>query len=316
MKRSAVLALALASLAAMSSLPASATHEATPITITVQSTFAGLCGANPGPNTPVPAAWTSSLNANAALGSGVAMPGDLWKSGSTPLGNVSGPCTYGTDALWNITGAPGIRGSAGCNNTTRSEGPCRGLHYPGAGPPVQPGRFLNYAIHSANPDPKNVCLFVTTLAPNQGTCTSLGVGYTFAVGDGTLGEIEGSYCGTSRGFTWIMATPNPSSFPTTWTVLEWTPSSAGSLLPVTGVVAGPNWSTNAHYKGWEGTPGKPSMRFKAGTIQNVFALTSARSYIANVDNESTSPGSCGNPVENGGVQFFNQGVAIGIGDAT
>jgi hypothetical protein len=314
-KRFIVLALALTMLAALSALPASATHEAMPITITAQSTYAGLCGAKPGPDRQPPASWNTSLNANAALGAGAVIPADLWKDGSTPLGGVSGPCTYGTDSLWNITGQVGIRGSAGCNNVTRSEGPCRGLHYPGAGPPVQPGRFLNFAENSPSPDPKNVCLFVTTLAPNQGTCASLGVGYTFAVGD-AANEIEGSYCGTSRGFTWIMTTPTPSSFPTTWTVLEWTPSSAGSLLPVTGVIAGPNWATNLHYKGWEGVAGKPSMRFKAGTIQNIFALTSARSYIANVDNESTTPGSCGNPLENGGVQFFNQGVAVGIGDAT
>lgn len=315
MKRFVILTVALAMLAALSALPASATHEATPITITVQSTYAGLCGAKPGPST-APAQWTSSLTTNSTGAAGAKVPTDLWKNASGGnLGDVSGPCDYGTDSIWNITGQVGIRGTANCNNVTRSEGPCRGLHYPGAGPPVQPGRFLNYAAHSATPDPRNLCLFVSTAAPNQGTCQSLAVGYTFAVGQTTSdAEIEGSYCGTSRGFGWALAIP--SDGPTTWSVLEWSPTSAGSLLPISGVVTAANWQPNVHYKGWTGTKGKPSMRFADGTVKNLYGLTTARSYIAQVDVETGTPGSCGGELNLGGVSFFNQAVAIAIGDDT
>lgn len=312
MKRSLVLLLALALISVLAIVvPAGATHTV-PITITVQSTYAGLCGANPGPNNPVPGAWTGSLIANEGGASTAFVPNDLWGTPTNPFGNVSGACTYGIDPIWNVTRA--ARATTDCDPPAQVTG-CRGLHYPGVGPPVQPGRFLNFANHSSTPDAKNFCMFVSTGTPNQGTCTSLAIGYTFAVGVGNTSDtpIEGSYCGTSRGFGWAMAASNSSlTANPTWTVIEWIPTSAGSLLPLSGIVTDPNWQPNAHYSGWAGTAGKPTMRMN-GT-KNVFGLTTARSYISGVDNESTTPGSCGSTLNNGGVQFFNQSVVVGLGD--
>lgn len=310
MKRSLAVGIAFALVTVLAVVsPASANHN-TPITITVQSTYAGLCGANPGPDLPLPPGWTTALQANAALTPDARVPTDLWKGGGGQLlGNVSGSCSYGTDAFWNAGVA--ARGTADCNLTIKTG--CRGLHYPGVGPPVQPGRFLNYSNGFGAPDPKNACAFVSTGTPNQGSCTIVATGYVLPVSP-QGSSIEGGYCGTSRGFGWALAAADPAmtGATKTFSVLEWIPSSAGSLLPISGIVTGPNWSKNAHFLGWTGTPGQIDLQMNGQ--KNVFSLVTARSYISMVDTEPGDPGSCGMDLNKGGVKFFNQGVAIGLGD--
>lgn len=306
MKRFLLLAVATSLLATLAVMPSGAEPS---ITITVQSTYAGLCGVQPGPDNPLPGIWNTSLENNQLGAASSKVPLDLWKpDGVTALGRNSGACTYGTDALWTTT--VNVRGTTTCNLSVKTG--CVGLHYPGVGPPVQPGRFLNYSRGGAV-DPKNFCRFVSTASPNQGECSNLAVGYTFAVGPpGSATELEGSYCGTSRGFAWALSGVGTTmSAPNVWSVVEWIPTSAGSLLPLSGMLTGANWQPNGNFAGWSGNAGKPNMAM-SGT-KNVFGLTTARSYIAAVDTEVNTPGSCGGDLNLGGVQFFNQGVAIALG---
>jgi hypothetical protein len=307
-KRFLLLAVATSLLATLAVMPSGAEPS---VTITVQSTYAGLCGVEPGPaEFGIPGIWGQSLINNQSGAASSKVPLDLWKpDGITPLNKNSGACTYKADALWSAT--VNVRGTATCTVPPNTSG-CRGLHYPGVGPPVQPGRFLNFARNSGV-DPKNFCRFVSTASPNQGECSTLAVGYTFAVGPpGSATELEGSYCGTSRGFAWALSGLGTTmSAPNVWSVIEWIPTSAGSLLPLSGVITGADWQPNGNYAGWSGNAGKPNMAM-SGT-KNAFGLTTARSYIAQVDSEVNTPGSCGGNLDLGGVQFFNQSVAIALG---
>lgn len=317
MKRSLIvlMALALVSVLAVVS-PAGADHKV-PITITVQSTYAGLCNAKPGPDVvDMPPGWGAALGGNAGGATADNIPWDLWKTSSTglPLDNVSGKCDYGTDAFWDVTGREGIRGAPGCNNVTRSEGPCRGLHYPGVGPPVQPGRFLNFAsdfLASLPVDPKNFCRFVSTGTPNQGECASVAIGYVVPVtATGT-----GGYCGTSKGpVFWSMTASNKEMTANQGFVVgQWEPTSAGSILLIQGSTADAAWTFNPpHFTGFVGTPGTTGFNFLGQ--RNVFALVSARSYVMGVDQTAQGPGTCGGALSAGGVQFFNQSVAVALGD--
>lgn len=319
MKRSLIVLMALALVSVLAVVtPAGANHKV-PITITVQSTYAGLCNAKPGPNVAdMPPGWGEALAANAGGTAADNIPWDLWKTGPAglPLHNVSGKCDYGTDSLWNVTGREGIRGSAGCNNVTRSEGlgACRGLHYPGVGPPVQPGRFLNFSsdfLATLPADPKNFCRFVSTGTPNSGECAAAAIGYVNAVSaTGT-----GGYCGTSKGpVFWAMAATNKEmNANPAFLVAQWEPTSAGSILLIQGSTTGPNWTFKPpHFLGFDGTPGTSSYTFLGE--RNVFVLVSARSYIMGVDTTAQGPGTCGGALDAGGVQFFNQSVAVALGN--
>lgn len=317
MRKPIILMAALAILAVVAgAIPAAANH-AVPVTITVQSTYAGVCGGRPGPNNTIPAGFTSAINANRLAGGNTAIPADL---GSGP---ASAACGFGADPLWTAATPRHLNGTGTpakfCNATNFAD--CAGVHLPGLGAPTRPGRFLNFAISnglpggSGLPDPKNECRLVSSAAPFAAACNQISLGY-FEQGDSTLG----GYCGSSEGFFWTITSVNSSmteSASTPWddvgfTIAQWKPNSAGSILPITGSTAGTNWATKTgHYGGVTSTT--PGARDWSGT-RNVFALSSARSYVAAIDNEPTDPGSCSGTADFGGKQFLNQSVAIALGD--
>lgn len=319
MTRSRLLALGTAALAlVMTAVPASANH-AIPVTIQIQSTYAGTCGGRPGPNNTMPAGFTTALSSNRTTAGGNAVPADL---GSGP---ASAACTFNTsDAIWTASTTKHMTNVGTpphtCNATLFTD--CAGVHLPGYGPPARPGRFLNFSISpglSGNlPDPKNECRIVTSATPFAAPCTSIAIGY-FEQGDTGLG----GYCGSSEGFFWSITSLNSSMTENAgtpyddvgFTIAQWRPNSAGSILPILGSTTAADWkpTTNGHYTGI--TNSTPGARDFGGT-RNVFALSSARSYINNppVDSEPTDPGSCSGAADFGGKQFLNQSVAIALGD--
>lgn len=307
------------------SVPAIATHNSghmTPVTITVANARAGVCST--APQIQIPQGLIDALADNRSGPAGFVIPLDLG------LGTQSGKCEYTTDGIWDQSGQVGRFGTANCNNVTinpedtdTTADDCHGVHLPGFGPPVQPGRFLNASNSTDNSTNvyNSSCEFVSA-GPGGGTesgCYLLSIGY-FEKGNagGSSHPFGGAYCGSSSGFGWtVTSTDSAGTENLAFGILRWSLNSAGTILPIEGSVTGENWGfREGHYesldvagRNWTGA-------------RSFFSLTTARSYVAGVDNTPQTTGGCGPPSSSSGNgfphsgarQFVNNSVVIAFGD--
>lgn len=298
MKRTLAALVAALLLVGLMGYPALADHVKGPVTLQVNSGYAGVCSNEPGQGSPGQG-FINALTTNRTFNNEFEVPDDL---GS---GAAAGACQHASDPLWAASIA---RHTPTCNATTFSG--CIGVWLPGAGPPVKPGRFLQYTP-GANPSVQAACNFAST-SGTAGTCYAAALGY-FGEGGSTLG----GYCGSSRGFSWSLSATNLAMTENqVFAVAGWEPNSAGTLLPLRGITTGPNWSPNGHnFTGLSGSNQNRSWTSEGGQkFVNIYGLASARSYLPG-ESQPQSPGSCGSSTAgtNGARQFLAQTVAVQTG---
>lgn len=289
MKRTLAALVAALLLVGLMGYPALADHVKGPVTIQINSGYAGVCESPPGSGAVTASGFQNALTANRNFNDQFEIPADL---GS---GAAAGECNHASDPLWAGSFA---RHTATCN-ATNFDG-CDGVWLPGAGPPVKPGRFLQYTPGSGI-SLQASCNFAST-SGTAGTCFAAALGY-FGEGGSTLG----GYCGSSKGFFWsLSATDAAMTQNQVFAVAGWEPNSAGTLLPLRGITTGPNWSPNGHnFTGLSGSNQNNTTWTSDGgqKFVNIYGLSSARAYLPG--ETAGSPGSCGSSTAgSGGAKFF------------
>lgn len=297
MRRALLATLTVVALVGLLAMPAGANHLKTPVTITVSSAHAAVCGAVPGDGPVGVTGFQNALSANQLAADSFSIPADLGN------GSAAGVCDFGTDALW----AASPLKTATCSTTVFTG--CAGIHWPGAGAPVKPGRFLQHANGFGPANIASACQFVSTASPFAGACRTAAFGYVLT-GDTGLG----GYCGSSRGFFWAMASSSVDmTANATFTHGEWKPNSAGTLLPLQLASTGANWGSDHNFTSVTVPANRADTAGYSRSVSiNTYGLASARSFLP-VDAAPGTPGACQRAPNDGARQFLAQTVTVTLG---
>lgn len=308
--RKALLATLMAvALIGLLAWPAAANHVKSPISIQATSSHAATCEGVPGDGAVTASGFTNALSNNRIAGNQFSIPNDLGN------GSAAGACNFNTsDAIWSAATPRHIPGV--CTDTIFSG--CKGLHFPGLGPPARPGRFLQNADgFSGGTQAASFCQYVSTSGAS-GPCHLAALGYVLQ-GNAVAAPGLGGYCGGSRGFYWAMTSTNPQmTLGQAFAFGEWEPHSAGTILPLRLTTTGPNWSSNHNFQSidtanrvWNDSGNLNSSA--DGNHITTYGLASARSYVAQVDSNQPNAGSCVGAANAGAQQFLSQTITVTLG---